>query len=100
MDTTKSCIRRVTESLLLTVNTENINIPDDRLTGSQAFQEVPSTVSDVPAGLGLKAPEPKPALPFSKAGPSQSRQSRLGPGPAQLRPWLFAEKFSIINDSS
>ena len=40
MDTTKSCIGRVTESLLLTVNTENINVPDDRLARSQAFQEV------------------------------------------------------------
>jgi hypothetical protein len=48
--------------------------------------------SDVPARLGPKAaalawPEPAPA--FSRAGPSQSRHSRLGPGPARPKPRLL-----------
>ena len=56
--------------------------------------------SDVPARLGLKAaalarPEPAPA--FSKAGPGQSRQTRLGPGPARLKPRLLAEKTIIFS---
>ena len=57
--------------------------------------------SDVPARLGLKAaalarPEPAPA--FSKAGPGQSRQTRLGPGPARLKPRLLADKTFFFSD--
>ena len=49
--------------------------------------------SDVLARLGPKAVAlvwPEPALAFSRAGPSQSRHSRLGPGPARPKPWLLA----------
>jgi hypothetical protein len=49
--------------------------------------------SDVPARLGPKAAAlawPEPALAFSRAGPSQSRHSRLGPGLAWPKPRLLA----------
>ena len=52
-------------------------------------------ISDVPAWLGPKAmalAQPKPAPAFSKAEPSQSCHSQLGPGPAWLKLQLFAKK--------
>jgi hypothetical protein len=52
-----------------------------------------STDSDVLAQLGPKAVAlawPEPALAFSRAGPSQSRHSWLGPGPAWPKPQLLA----------
>ena len=55
--------------------------------------------SDVPARLGLKAPalaRLKPALAFSKTEPSQSRHSRLGPGPARLKPRLLVYFLTCI----
>lgn len=52
-----------------------------------------TVASDVPARLGPKAP----ALAFARAGPSQSRHSRLGPGPARLKPRLLAEKVDYLS---
>jgi hypothetical protein len=34
---------------------------------------------------------PEPALAFSRAGPSQSQQSRLGLGLAWPKPWLLVQ---------
>ena len=53
----------------------------------------------VPARLGLKAAAlawPEVALAFSNPRPSQSRQTRLGPGLARPRPQLLYVKQTIF----
>ena len=63
---------------------------------------VPTTPSDVPAQLGLKAMALawlEVALAFSKPGPSQSPHCRLDLGLAWPRPWLLAgERVGCIGD--